>query len=71
MGNYIGTAIYVHVHVNLPIIPFIKEIEKFIDLFTNERNIVMDRLKNKKEKPTDQINFDILQSAINQLEILQ
>ena len=71
MGNYIGTAIYVHVHVNLPIIPFIKEIEKFIDLFTNERNILMDRLKNKKQMPTDQINFDILQSAINQLETLR
>ena len=71
MGNYIGTAIYVHVHINLPLIPFIKEIEKILDLFIEKRNIISKRIKERQGKPTDEFNMEIIQSAIPQLEILR
>ena len=72
IGNYIRTAIYVHIHINLPIIPFIKEIEKFLDLFIEQRNIINARLKEQKDKlPTDMFNMEIVQSEIWQLEILR
>ena len=65
IGNYIRTAIYVHIHINLPIIPFIKEIEKFLDLFIEQRNIINARLKEQKDKlPTDMFNMEIVQSEI-------
>ena len=56
---------------NLPIIPFIKEIEKFLDLFIDQRNIINSRIKERQDLPTDKINMEILQSAIQQLEILR
>ena len=70
MGNYIGTAIYVNIHINLPIIHFIKEIEIFLDMLIEQRNIINIRLKERKDgKPTDEIKMEILQSAIRQLEL--
>ncbi len=71
VGYYVGTAIYVHVHIKLPTIPFAREITDLLNSLEQHANMLIAKIKNSKQiSAIDKQHLQITMDAIDQIKLI-
>jgi len=69
-GNFITSATYIHVHINIPILPFMKRLESAIERLGQFSAVLAIKIADKRNSATDSINSKITEQALIRIRII-